>query len=77
MLQFFNNVFAYLFKNLGVIIGIAESILKAAGAIISFTPTKKDDAVYAVIDAWFSKIKGWLYTVSDKLAGKEGNIPNS
>ena len=70
------KVFAYLFKNLGLIVGIIEALLKAAGAIVSLTPTKKDDAVVAFIDLWFSKIKGWLYTISDKLAGKEANIPN-
>lgn len=76
-MKIIGKVFAYLFKNLGLIVGVIEAILKAAGAIISITPTKKDDAIYAFIDKWFSLIKKWLYTISDKLAGKEANIPNS
>jgi hypothetical protein len=74
IIAFISNIVAYVFKNLGVIIGVAEAILKAIGAIVSLTPTKKDDAIYAFIDTWFSKIKKWLYDISDKLAGK---IPNS
>jgi hypothetical protein len=70
------NIIAYIFKNLAIIIGIAEAILKAFAAIVSLTSTKKDDAIYAMVDKIFSSIKKWLYTISDKLAGKEANIPN-
>lgn len=74
-MKFILGVVAYIFKNLGVIIGIAEAVLKAAGAIISLTPTKKDDGVMAFIDKWFSAIKKFLYSISDKLAGKF-DLPN-
>jgi hypothetical protein len=76
MVRFLGKVLAYVFKNLGVVIGVVEAVLKAVGAIVSLTPTKKDDAVYATIDKIFSSIKKWLYTISDKLAGKPANIPN-
>jgi len=77
MIQFIMGIVAYLFKNLAIILGVIEAVLKAIGAIISLTPTKKDDAIYATVDKIFSKIKGYLYTISDKLAGKPANIPNS
>jgi len=72
-----SKIIAYIFKNLGVIVGIIEAVLKAAAAIVSFTPTKKDDAIYEYVDKAFSMIKRVLYTISDKLAGKEPNIKNS
>jgi phage-related minor tail protein len=71
------KVLAYVFKNVGLLVGIVEAILKAIGAIISLTPSKKDDKIYAVIDKVFTTIKKWLYTISDKLAGKEATVPNS
>ncbi len=71
MKAFLGKVLGWVFKNLSLIIGIIEAILKAAGGIVSITPTKKDDAVLAVVDKVFSTIKSWLYTISDKLAGKE------
>lgn len=60
--------FAYLLKNSALLIGIVEAVLKAVGGIVSLTPTKKDDEVVAKIDEWFSKIKAYLYTVSDSKA---------
>jgi len=75
VIKFLSNIVAYLFKNLGLIVGVVEAILKAIGAIVSLTPTKKDDAIYAILDKEFSVIKKWLYTISDKLAGKT-DLPN-
>ncbi len=76
ILDFISKVVAYVFKNLGVITGVIEAVLKAVGAIVSLTPKKSDDKVYATVDLWFSKIKKWLYDISDKLAGEEATIPN-
>ena len=77
MLAFLGGVGGYIFKNVAVIIGVVEAVLKAAGAIISLTPTKRDDAIMAIIDKAFSGIKKWLYGISDKLDGKEPTVPNS
>lgn len=77
MIALIGKIIAYIFKNLGLIVGIAEAVLKVGAGIVSLTPTKKDDAVYAIVDKVFSWVKKWIYTVSDKLAGKEVNIPNS
>ena len=71
-----SKIIAYIFKNMAVIIGVIEAVLKAAAAIVSLTPTKKDDAILEYVDKGFSLIKRILYTISDKLAGKEPNIPN-
>ena len=76
MVKFLTNAIAWIFKNLSLLVGIIEAILKVAAGIVSLTPTKKDDAVVAFVDKWFSIIKKWLYTISDKLAGKPLNIPN-
>jgi hypothetical protein len=62
------NVIAYLTKNLAILIGIAEALLKAFAGIVSLTPTKADDKVYGAVDKIFSKIKGVLYTFGDNIA---------
>jgi len=72
-----SKIVSYIFKNLALLLGIVEAILKVASGIVSMTPTKKDDAIVEMIDKAFSAIKKVLYTVSDKLAGKEPTIPNS
>lgn len=69
-MKFIMGVLAYIVKNMSVLIGVVESVLKAVAAIVSLTPTKKDDVVLATVDKVFSQIKVFLYTISDKLAGK-------
>lgn len=76
IIKFFLSILSYIVKNLAVIIGVGEAIMKVAASIVSLTPTKKDDKVYEIVDNVFSWIKKVLYTISDKLAGKEINIPN-
>lgn len=61
-------VIAYLLKNLALLVGIVEAILKAVGGIVSLTPTKKDDVVVDKVNEIFSKIKAYLYTISDAKA---------
>jgi hypothetical protein len=73
MFKIITDILAYLVKNISIIIGIAESVLKAIAAIISLTPTKKDDAIYNVVNTVFSKIKKFLYDISDKLANRTPN----
>lgn len=71
VIEFFKNVIAYVVKNAALVAGIVEAIVKVLAGIASLTPTKKDDAILPVVD----KIAGWikkaLYTISDKLAGKD------
>ena len=71
-----SKIISYIFKNLALWIGIIEALLKVAAGIVSMTPTKRDDAIVEMIDKGFSAIKKVLYTISDKLAGKEPTIPN-
>ncbi len=71
MFKFIGNILAYIFKNLGVIIGVLEAILKVLAGIVSITPTKRDDAILAFVDKVFSAIKKLLYGISDALAGKK------
>lgn len=61
-------VFSYILKNLALLVGIVEAILKAVGGIVSLTPTKKDDSVVEFINTVFSNIKAFLYTLSDNSA---------
>lgn len=70
------GIFSWIVKNVALIVGIIEAILKAAAGIISLTPTKKDDKIYLIVDKVFSWIKKILYTLSDKLAGKAPTVPN-
>lgn len=67
MVKFLKGVLAYLLKNGGLIIGLVESVLKVLGGIVSLTPTKKDDAVVAFLDTWFTKIKQIIYKLMDKV----------
>ena len=70
-----SKIISYLIKNMALITGVLEAILKALSGIVSLTPTKKDDAIVEMIDNGFSAIKKILYTVSDKLAGKVVDKP--
>lgn len=70
------GILSWIVKNIALVIGILEAILKAAAGIISLTPTKKDDKILLVVDKVFSAIKKILYTVSDRLGNKAPTIPN-
>jgi len=70
------KILAFLIKNLSLIIGIIEAIIKALAGSVSLTATKKDDALVKTVDTVFSFIKKFLYTISDKLAGRSVTIPN-
>jgi len=76
MFKLLGGILGWVFKNLSLLIGIVEAVIKVLGGIFSLTPTKKDDVVLAIVDKVFSWIKKVLYTISDKLAGKPANIPN-
>jgi len=69
-MTFILSVLAWLIKNVALLVGIVEAIVKVVAGIISLTPTKKDDAFLPKIDAIASWIKKGLYFASDKLAGK-------
>ena len=60
-------VLSYVLKNMAIILGIVEYFIKAIAGVVSLTPTKKDDSWVAAVDVWFSKIKAFLYSNSDKL----------
>ena len=61
---------AWLVKNSALVLGVIESILKVISGIVTLTPTKKDDAVYATIDSIFSKLKKPIYKLAELLAKK-------
>jgi len=63
------GVLAWLVKNVALLVGIVEALVKVIAGIISLTPTKKDDTFLPKVDAVASWIKKGLYFVSDKLAG--------
>jgi hypothetical protein len=65
-----SKIISYIVKNMALLIGIVEAVLKVAAGIVSLTPTKKDDAILEVVDRAFSAVKKILYTIADKLAGK-------
>ena len=49
-----SKIVSYIFKNLALIVGIGEAILKALAGIVSMTPTKKDDALLIGIKIEYS-----------------------
>ena len=74
-LGFVSLIVGWLVKNSALLIGIIESVSKLVAGIVSITPTKSDDKVIEIVDKVASAIKKVLYTLSDKLAGKEV-LPN-
>ena len=70
MIKFIMLVIAWLVKNVALLVGIVEAVVKVIAGIISLTPTKKDDALLPKVDAVASAIKKALYWVAEKLAGK-------
>jgi len=71
MFQIILAVLAYVVKNIALIIGVVEALLKVITGIITLTPTKKDDILLPEIDAFFSAIKKFLYEVSEFMSGKK------
>jgi len=76
ILKFASAILAWIVKNIALIIGILEALVKVISGIITLTPTKSDDKLLPIIDNVFSWIKKALYWASEKLAGKEVTIPN-
>ena len=71
ILVIIKGVLAYVVKNAALMVGVVEALVKVLGGIASLTPTKKDDAILPVVDKIASWIKKAIYTISDKLAGKD------
>ena len=69
-MNFILGVVAWLIKNVALLVGILEAIVKVIAGVISLTPTKMDDAFLPKVDMVASWIKKVLYFASDKLAGK-------
>ena len=69
-MTFILGIAAWLVKNVALLVGIVEALVKVIAGIISLTPTKADDAFLPKVDAVASAIKKALYFVSEKLAGK-------
>lgn len=69
-MTFILSFLAWLVKNVALLVGIVEAIVKVVAGIISLTPTKKDDAFLPKVDAVASWIKKGLYFMSEKLAGQ-------
>ena len=70
MTSFILGAAAWLMKNIGLIIGIVEQILKVLGGIVSLTPTRKDDVVVQWIEDKFNGIQGWIYSVANLINNK-------
>jgi len=62
------KVIAWFLKNMALMVGILEALAKVITGIISLTPTKEDDKWLPKIDAVFSEIKRWLYTIATALS---------
>ncbi len=62
---------AYIVKNGALLAGVIEAIIKVFAGIASLTPTKADDAILPIVDKFAGYVKKALYTLSDKLAGKD------
>jgi len=61
MLKFPVKFLGWIAKNIGLVIGIVEQILKVLAGIASLTPTRKDDTIVNWLEKLFDKIKTPLY----------------
>jgi len=64
-------VLSWIVKNMAMLVGVLEAIVKAVTGIITLTPTKRDDKILPYVDKVFSTLKRWLYTIADFMSGKE------
>ena len=64
------NVLAWVVKNVALLVGVIEAVVKVFAGVASMTATKKDDALLPMVDKVASAIKKALYFASDKMAGK-------
>ena len=60
------TVINYLVKNLYQIINLVEAVLRVAAAIVSLTPSTKDDSIVEVVKGVFEKIKSFLSNLQAK-----------
>lgn len=68
MVNFITNVMAWFVKNVGLIVGILEAIVKVFAGIASLTPTRKDDALANLVSDKFDTIKAVIYKIADFFA---------
>ncbi len=68
MFNFLTNVMAWFTKNVGLLVGIIEAVLKVAAGIVSLTPSKKDDILVDMLSNKFATIKGFIYKIADFFA---------
>lgn len=71
MFQLIWALVAWLLKNIALLIGILEALVKAIVGIISLTPTKRDDKLLPHVDKVFSAIKKFLYSLAEFMIGKK------
>ena len=69
MWQLVMSTVSWVAKNLSLIVGILEAIIRLGAGISSLTATKRDDVFMAKVDAFFPKVKKWLFSVSDMAKG--------
>jgi predicted small secreted protein len=59
------QLLAFFFKNMALVLGVVEAIIKLIAGIVSRTPTKKDDKFLKGVNKAFSQLKKWCYDLSD------------
>lgn len=65
IIQFLLKILGWLSKNMGLIVGIIEQVLKVLTGIVHITPSRKDDLWVEKLDVGFAKIKAPLYKFSE------------
>lgn len=71
IIGFVMGLVAWLAKNVALIVGIIEAVVKVIAGIVSLSKTKKKDVILATVDKVFSVIKKVLYKISDMSAGEQ------
>lgn len=65
------NLIAFFFKNLALVVGVVEAIIKLLAGLASLSATKADDDFVAGVNTKFSEFKKFFYDISDVMANKK------
>ena len=65
-MRFVLGVIGYLAKNIGLILGLVEQIIKVLVGIAHLTPSRKDDEWVNKIEKAFDYVQGLIYKLTDR-----------
>ena len=65
-MKFILGIIGYIAKNVGLILGLIEQIIKILAGIAHLTPSRKDDEWVNKIERIFDKLQALIYKLTDR-----------